>query len=335
MAFNIASGTENEDKPRKEVDWDALRAHTIEAAKTAARARSIPGIVAGIYDLGIQARPDAEEEFKGDEAAEAAEIAKNPNVYFIEKYGKYLMCRPQKPVQQVALAIDFPQILVDKGQFFGESNPMPLRLILNGEIQLNMLTKQEADKKTRVMAKGFSLVETKHPNGKWGFDKKNTLYKIADAAGLVGDDGIFIKKDIDKLLGKVVQFQIRVYNKPAKDGGKSYYTEEIKLAGIVPEGVSIPEAPEGILHMVQFSVENDEAALKQLRASVVNTMARAANFPGSKLSEQLSERLAKSAEYRGTGETTKSATEAPKPAVKAPKKAEVPADDPFDDEIPF
>ena len=31
----------------------------------------------------------------------------------------------QKPIQQVALVVDFPEILVDKGQFFGESKPLP------------------------------------------------------------------------------------------------------------------------------------------------------------------------------------------------------------------
>ena len=44
----------------------------------------------------------------------------------------------KKPIQSVAVAVDFPDIMIDKGQFFGakEENPKPLRLYLGGSFYI-------------------------------------------------------------------------------------------------------------------------------------------------------------------------------------------------------
>lgn len=278
MAFklNVTTTTQNSGGERREVDWNALNAHVIDAAKTAKKARSIPGVISGIYDLGEQNREDAEIEFKGTPEEEAKIIEEKPATYFEnDRDGKRVMRYPQKPVQQIAIAVDFPQVLVDKGQFFGNSNPLPLRMLLNGEFTLS--------DSTRIVARPYSIVETKFKDEKkWAFAKNNGIHKLADACELLDDKGLFTKDRIGELLGKVALFQFRVYMKPSKkDPSKSYFTEEIKLAGLIPEGVEIPEFDESILHGVNLYGENDEDAVKQLRATVRNTIMRANNYEGS------------------------------------------------------
>lgn len=278
MAFklNVTTTTQNSGGERKEVDWNALNNHVIEAAKTAKKPRSIPGVISGIYDLGEQNREDAEIEFKGTPEEEAKIIEEKPATYFeTNSEGKRMMRYPQKPVQQIAVAVDFPQVIVDKGQFFGNSNPMPLRMLLNGEFTLS--------DGTRIVARPYSIVETKFKDEKkWAFAKNNGIHKLADACELLDDKGLFTKDRIGELLGKVALFQFRVYMKPSKkDPSKSYFTEEIKLAGLIPEGVEVPEFDESILHGVNLYGENDEEAVKQLRATVRNTIQRANNYEGS------------------------------------------------------
>lgn len=283
MAYklNVTTTTQTSGGERKEVNWNALNEHVIEVAKTAKKARSIPGVISGIYDLGEQNRDDAEIEFKGTPEEEAKIIAEKPATYFENgRDGKRYMRYPQKPVQQIAIAVDFPQVLVDKGQFFGNSNPLPLRLLLNGEFTLS--------DGTRIVGRPYSIVETKFKDEKkWAFAKNSGLHKLADAVEILDDKGLFTKDRVGELLGKVALFQFRVYMKPSKnkkdaDGNPvSYYTEEIKLAGLIPEGVEVPEYDESILHGVNLYGENDEEAVKQLRKTVRETIKRANNYEGS------------------------------------------------------
>lgn len=277
MAFklNVTTNTQTSGGERKEVNWNALNEETINAAGTKDKARSIPGIISGVYDLGEQNREDAEVEFKGDAAEEAKIIAEKPATYFEnDRDGKRVMRYPQKPVQQVAIAVDFPQIIVDKGKHFGKSNPQPLRLLLNGEFTLS-----NGD---RVVGRPYSIVETKYDDNVWAFAKNNGLHKLAAATEILDDKGYFKKDRIGDLLGKAALFQFRVYMKPnKKDPSKTYYTEEIKLSGIIPEGLVVPEFSEEILHGVNLFGENDEASVKQLRATVRTTIQRANNYEQS------------------------------------------------------
>lgn len=283
FVFNVTTNTQTSGGERKEVKWDELNAHVIEAAGTAKKARSIPGIISGVYDLGEQEREDGEKPFTGDAAAEAKAIAANSKTYFKDgtddKGNKIrLECWPQKPVQQVAIAVDFSQVTVDKGQFFGTSNPLPLRMLLNGEFSLSDGIK--------IVGRPYSISETKHDIGgnkhAWAFAKNNGLHKLADAVEILDANGLFTKNRIGELVGKVALFQFRVYMKPSKkDPSKLYFTEEIKLSGPIPEGITAPEIPEGILHGVNLYGENDPEAIKQLRLCVKNTIKRANNYEGS------------------------------------------------------
>lgn len=328
--FNVTTTTQTSGAERKEVNWDELNQHVIEAAGTANKARSIPGVISGIYDLGEQEREDGEKVFVGTAEDEAAEIAKKPNTYFKDgkdENGKAvrLMCWPQKAVQQVAIAVDFPQVLVDKGQFFGNSNPLPLRMLLNGEFSLS--------DGIRIVGRPYSITETKHDIGGnksvWAFAKNNGLHKLADAVEILDSNKLFTKNRIGELLGKVALFQFRVYMKPSKkDPSKSFFTEEIKLSGVIPEGVNVPEIPDGILHGVNLYGQNDEEAVKQLRLAVKNTIKRANNYEGSDIKKSFD------AQAAGNGNTT-APQEKATPVDDTPPQAPTNIEPQLDDDVPF
>lgn len=330
--FQVTQTTQTSGSTKSNVDWDALNAHVVEAAGTANKARSIPGVISGIIDLGEQERPDYEEEFKGDEDARRAAIAQDSAIYFKEEGGKVYKCRPMRPVQQVAITVDFPQITVDKGQFFGDSNPAPLRMLLNGEYILDG---------ERVVGKAYSITEKKYDDGTWAFAKNNGLHKLADACEILDENGYFQKERIGELLGKVAQFTIRVWMKPSKkDPSRAFMQEEIKLAGIVPEGVPVPELDSSYLYGVNMTRENDLEHLKVLRVSVKNTQKRANNYAGSVLERQFAQldnerSKSKPADAQSTPAKPAAQAAPAKAAKPKAKAAPAPADDAFDDDVPF
>lgn len=326
MAFNTYGVSENSGK-KSDFDFDAFNRDIVAQADLTERA-VLTGVVAAIIDLGTQNRADAELEFKGSEEDERLEVAKNPNTYF--KDGKNdkgdkvrLKCFPQRPIQCVVFAVDFPDVIVDKGKHFGESNPLPLRLYLGGQYYMQgagMLVQRPTEMKVVKTDKG------------WSFDKKHLCHKMAVAAKLVEPDGVFLPQDIDKLLGKSFQFEAQVFMKKAKDG-KEYYTEYVKFMGALPRGGKPAELPYGP-SLVQFTTENKDSDIKDLRAHVVNTIKRANNYEGSKIKEQI-ERVRSNAQNsstaasNGEGNTTPAAQE-----KTAPKATQAPVDELTDDE-PF
>ncbi|QPB10535.1 hypothetical protein QGX23_gp117 [Pseudomonas phage PN09] len=340
MAFQTTgnattAGSEN----RKQVDYKALNAHLVEAAG-GGKQRSLPGIITGIYDLGMQVLDDAAipvtdadflkryPEYDGSAAGNEAVIAKagRENARFEEFEGNMCFRYKQKDVQQVAVCADFPQIMVDKSlHFTGTSNPMPLRLILNGEFN-------------RLVQKPFNLRQMNHNQGKpgaakWALAKNSQLHKLADASGLLDKDGLFTSNRIDELLGKVVQFQIRLHF-----NDKGFFKEDIKIAGIVPEGLPHPELPEGVtLALVQMWDANlDKTAALEARACIKNHQRKAVNFTSTDADGVVTDSPLKAVIGEGwkkDGEATPAAAPA-KPVGITPKTVE-PGDDDFDDDVPF
>ena len=147
MSFTLnvtSSATTNGSDNERVIDWAAMNAHVVEVAGTQNKKRSLPAVISGIYDLGNQNRDDAEidctdkdwksrnKDYDGSDESKRKIISTRAGSYFKEIDGKEHFCYPQKPVQQIAVAIDFPQIVIDKGQFFGKENPHTLRVLLNG-----------------------------------------------------------------------------------------------------------------------------------------------------------------------------------------------------------
>ena len=320
MGFKVTSSTKSESSNAPKIDYNALNEYVVETAGLQ-DPETVVGYVSMIVDLGNQAQEDAEVPFAGSDDEETAELAKKTNSYFKDgidektKKPNRLFCYPQPDKQAVAIAVDFPDILVDKGQFFGDSNPLPLRLWLGGSFFLGV------DIGMVVARPTFLKENTKLGNNKWSLDQKNVLYQMAVSAGLVKPGEVFRPNQIDQLLGTAHQFSAQVCFNEHK--GKQYYNEKLKFVGKLGRGQISPElltTP----HLIQLDEDNEEDAVKFLPHFVVNTIKRANNFEGSKLQEQLANRT-----YDKPAEEKKEAPVAVAPTKAKPvaKKSPVVEDD--------
>lgn len=345
MSFNFVpagapQSNNNSDTPRKEVDWAGLNQYVIDTVGTQNEAEQVVGVCSGVISLGLQPQEDAKMLFTGDAEAEAAELAKNPSQYFAdaidEKTGNTIRVKrwAVKPQETVVLTWDFPQYMLNKGTFFGDedSEAHPLRMLLNGEFYIKGIG--------RVVGKQYSLKESKNPDGSWSLKNNSILFKVAAATDSLDSKSNFKANALGNIIGKAALFEIRVFNK--ESGGKSYFTESIKLSGKVPKAMQsmIPVLDDKYKYVVMFDGEQDEAVLKNLRQSVINTMQQAINFKGSTLEAALIKlgkvRPADNAE--GAQETPVAQATAPKETVKAsPSATPQPTfDEDFDDSsLPF
>lgn len=255
------------------------------------------GVVSSIVDLGSQPLPDAEYELDKedldlsiDELNEKyeQEIAAG-KFYFGDGYNgktkqRELMKKvPQKPRQCVALAIDFPSKIVDKGQFFGEenSNPAPLRIWYGGKYWdgENMLIQNLTPLKERPLTDG---------GNDWSLSPKSILHKMAVASELIASDKEPFKSErIDELLGKAFLFsaQVGFEEGKGKNKGKKFYKEKVTFVGALMDGQEAPKLER--TNLVMLPVENDIQAIKELPSHVKNTMARSVEFETSVLKAQL------------------------------------------------
>lgn len=313
--FDVYGSQQSQKESKQVVQYDELNKYVVETAGLQER-ETLVGYVSMIVDLGTQNQPDAEVVFTGNENDEKEEFAKNPNTYFKDGFDQQtkkqvrFKCWPQKPVQCVAVAVDFPDIMIDKGQFFGNSDPKPLRLWLGGQFYNTTLGKM-------VVARPTPLKVNKKL-GDWGFDQKHLFYKMAVADKMIKPGEVFAPKDIDKLLGKAFQFTTQVFFKEGKDG-KSYYTEYINFVGALGRGQAAPEIKTTPL-LIQMNKSNDEQAVKEVRAHVLNTCSLASNWEGSALKKQV-----EAIRYKN-----EDANPEQKPATNS-----TPSDDFDDSDIPF
>ncbi len=322
---NVNTNTAN-NSDRPQVDWDARAKYIVEKVGTQKKAKAMIGIISGVIDLGLQAQEDAKMEFKGDEADEAAELEKNPEQYFETlpndkgvptRYKRWKV----KPCQQVAFTVDFPGVMINQGQFFGDedSKEHPLRLLLNGEFYIKEIGK--------VVGKPYNVKEVRNDDGSWSFKSNTQIHKLASATDVLDEHGRFKPHMIGKLLGKAALFEVQVFLQ--ESGGKHYLNEKIKLSGQVPDVMvpMIPELPQEYIYGVNFKGVQDPKILKQLRQSVLNTMRMAQNFEGSDIQKAL--------------DALKSGSQKEEPSVPVAKEKlskqekEEPDVDSFDETLPF
>lgn len=339
------------------VDFDALNQYVVDTCKLQ-RAEALVGVVSVIVDLGTQKQNDAQYKLEGEDAALTIEqlnakyanelklwadhevvlatadpknppktprgaIRKFDTAYDSDaKAWKIHKFVPQDPRQSIAIAVDFPDIMLDKGKFFGEAepNPKPLRLWLGGQYWHKHLSKM-------LIQNVIPLKEINDDKRGWTMNPKSSVYKMAVDSQIITDAEAFKPANVDALLGKSLQFKVQVFMNPdKKDPKKSYYTEKIAYAAGLGRGQQPHTIDETFL--IQFNQPNDPKALKELRGVVVNTIMQATNFEGSVIQKQLQE-------VRGGSATTATpkATDAKPVDNSAQATPTAPAD--LDDDLPF
>lgn len=325
MSFDAYSAAASDNSNKPKIDFDALNQYVVEACGLQDR-ETLIGYVSAIVDLGTQAQPDSEVTFTGSPAQEDEERASKPSTYFKDGFDPVtrkpvrLKCWPNKPIQSVAIAVDFPDIMLDKGKFFGESNPKPLRLWLGDTFYVEG---------TGMIVARVTPLKVNKKLGNWSFDQKHLFYKMAVACKLIKNGECFLPNDIDKLLGKAFQFDAQVFFREGKDG-KKYFTEKVKFSTGLGRGQSEPELKTEPF-LIQFNRKNDPAKLKEVRNHVINTIKRAENYQGSLIQKQIEEGASQVPEQptQVTQTAKVSQTVQQKPKVTKPVIEE------DDDSIPF
>lgn len=339
MAFNVYGSTQSSGSEKKsDVDWQALNQFVVDTAQLQER-ETLVGYVSSIVDLGIQSFDDAEYVSDIDPEDEEDYIDDNPTHYFKDgidpekKTPCRLKCVPQKDQQAVAISIDFPDIIIDKGQFFGESNPKPLRLWMGNQFYLPSAGKMVVGRPTSL--KVTNLDKTRKTK-KWSFAQNHIFYKMAVAAKLIKAGECFLPNDIDKLLGESFQFAAQVYFKESKD--KQYYTEYVNFVGALGRGQKVPELVTEPF-TIEFNGKNKVEHLKEIRSHVLNTMQMAKNWEGSAIQKQL-EGIKNASGSDNEAEDEPVPSQEEKKSAKAvsakAKKPPVEPEDEFDEEsLPF
>lgn len=320
-AFNNLGGGSGESSGEK-IDWNAVNAERSALFKTEDKAKSRVGIISGIIDLGLQPMDDGHK--KSDIALEdeAQYILDNPTNYFGDfednrsKKTERHVFWPQKAQRAVAITVDFPQFEYDWG---GEIGKKPFRFLLNGEF-INKGSKRS----DIILGRTYDLKETtKDFAPRWSLAKNSLLHKMAVATNVIKPDEPFTKSDIGKLIGEAALFEVRFWLE------NGYANEKISFKGEVPEEMTAPEYSEDILYYINLDGENDEAAVKQLRKSVKNTIKRSESYQGSKLQEKFGSVI--EAVYTPKKEDDKPAQE----TKAAPKQDAPDLSGSFDSDIPF
>ncbi len=280
---NNTSSNNNEDRPQ--VDYDAMHTHIIEACGTQDKHRTIPAYISGYYDLGKQPQTPYEALYDADDAQQKENLEKgvasirHGNLYVNGDNGAKgqwhndvdIYSNPRKPKKAIAWCITFPQIMVDIDPFFGgESNPRPLNVIMGGEFWALRL--DDSGKKEKIIQNiTFAQETTNNPSGTWGFGTSTTLHKMGSALDLLNEHNLLTGSKLGDFLGKPLQFQLRIWNKPNKNGGSAWYTEDIKFVSEVPEGLPVPEFDESFIHGINFDEANEAETVQASKVNVLLT----------------------------------------------------------------
>jgi len=329
-------------------DWDKINAEkrerelaAIALMETADEAQSLSGVISGYIDLGIQERGEYEEEYN---AADPKHIDKLTKGSFVEdRYNGKLkkkvptICTPAKPAKAFVLSVDFPDYMQDFG---GEIGLRPYRMYMGGQFFVKNPDSAEGKKMPIIQNQMYMVENTNNTAEKWALPVNSIAAKMCVAAGLADEHGLVQKEKITELLGKALQFEVRVWDKPAKQGDNTYFTESIKFVGKLPKGMPVPVLDEKYIFGVNMTTANNPDMVKQVRAIAKNTMKLATNFKDSVLEKELQEAKAsysvKPPVSTSDKSSTPTSTNVTPTKVTPPKTVTEPnLEHEFDDQIPF
>ena len=174
------------------VNFEELNQYVVDTCQLQ-QPETMLGVVSVMVDLGTQKQNDAEYDL--DESDKGLSIEELTDKYSLEihegrirKFDKSYDSKtkswvirkfvPQQDRQSIVYAVDFPDIMLDKGKFFGEEegkNLKPLRLWIGGQYwnkyQEKMLVQNV------IPLKVTNIADQGQPK-KWSMNPKSSLYKM-------------------------------------------------------------------------------------------------------------------------------------------------------------
>jgi hypothetical protein len=217
---------------------------------------------------------------------------------------------PQRDAPCFTVAVDFPGIMVDRGQFYGkkEGGPkLPYRMYWGGEFYNQVTKKKYVD----------NYISYKNsPQGKqqiFAFGPNSVVTKMGAAASILDTNGFITKERVVELIGTSMYFTVKVSR---SDSG--WFNERIGAPVKLPKGTEVSEPDEDKLFYISLNptgkgaTPNEDWAISNLRATVVNSIMASTDYEGSELQADML-RLGKD---KGQGDN--SSTPAAAPQVKTP-----------------
>ena len=320
MSFSKKGKVSQESAPSNhpQVDWSAYNAHILEKVLEATDngdSKNQVCFISGVVDTGTQPAIEPYTVYDADIEG-GANYEKQQKLIsadfgcFIEN-GKFHI--PQKPVDSVVFFVDFPEILIDYGKFFGDgdSEPKPYRTLLAGEWD------------------GVATYTSLQPSSE-GYGGKSRISVLAKATGCTKGNPPS-NFDIAELLGKPFTMDVA-----ASTGGDKNQYVNIRVSSPSSKHKAIPFPDHTVTPFgVGMNSENSDEAIKQIfrKSSLLARLALAEEWETSKLKAQIA---AMKGDTNSESETSES-----QPEPKAPTKAkvetvtEVDPFNPFDDDIPY
>lgn len=345
MSFSYRGNNQSQDSGNNQnvpkVNWEELNKYVVETAQLEQR-ETLTGIISMIVDLGLQPQEDSKVVFTGTKEEEAEIISKFPSTYFEDGYdfntkaNARMRCWTNKATQCVAVAVDFPDIVIDKGKFFGESKPLPLRLWLGG-VKFDSESRKMLIQRPSVL-RVVNLDKTRNTK-KWSLSSNSTLYNMAVGSKLITAGEVFLPNRIDELLGKPLQFEVQVSFNDGKDG-KRYYNEYIKYKSALARGQVAPSLPYEP-KLVTFDSTNSVETIKEIREHVLNTIKLATDYSGSEIEKSILNYESVKSENNVNRvddkfeQNSQASTVVKTENVQKTKQVEIDNDDFYDDDVPF
>ena len=289
MAFKVNTNSQSGgDNSTPDVDYKALDKYVVKTCRLL-NPETLTGYVSGIVDLGVQKQEDAAVPFDGTKEEEEAIKAEKPDTYFgtVRQWNAqqrkmtdtYCKRWPSKPLQCVAIAVDFPEIKLNKGQFFGdeEAKELPLRIWLGGKFW----NKYAGEKGLMMMGQMQSLRWTKE-NDKWTLNPKNILRRLQVESGMISPDAPFDANRMSEIIGKNFLWKVRIFI-----NDKGYYTEKCSLGGPLGRGQKELPVESETLDVGFEDFVLDDMVRKMIPSHVKNQMRMAENYTTSPISAVL------------------------------------------------
>ena len=258
------------------VDWAVVNDYVAKTVQEAVHCEegspsSCVGIISGIVDYGCHQDEERVEPMdSGDQDVKDWRVRMvNQNRATVDDEGMFHYQAP--PAQEVGFFVDFPGVIVDKGQFFGTSNPAPYRVLLGG------VFKGQPSSPTKV--NGYL-----NDNQEWCFGNKNKASMLARATKLKGIKDGFAQHRLLELIGRPLQLNVEVYVSEA-----GFLQERITNPSPLMEGIPIPEYDDSLLFYVSMKEENDAQSLKFLTRPCKEYCQSALDYDDSVLRKQLLE----------------------------------------------